>query len=136
VDDRVAVGVRARHVRDVELVAFTLKTVSRVKVIVGSATRGSALNFMPRNSDLAARRHALPHVLVRHDQRARGAEILVAAGWSKCQCVLSRNFTGFGVSLPIAAWIFGVSGANWSSIISTASSPIDRPMLPPSPVSM
>jgi hypothetical protein len=56
--------------------------------------------------------------------------------WSKCQCVLSTNRTGFAVSLAIAASILGVSGANWSSTRNTASSPTERPMLPPAPASM
>ena len=54
--------------------------------------------------------------------------------WSKCQWVLSTNLTGLGVIFAIAAVIFGVSGANWSSIRKTASSPTERPMLPPAPV--
>ena len=45
--------------------------------------------------------------------------------WSPCQCVLSTNLTGFGVIAAIAAWIFGVSGAYWSSIRKTASLPTE-----------
>ena len=53
--------------------------------------------------------------------------------WSKCQCVLIRKRTGFGESCWSAAWIFGESGANWSSTIATPSSPIVAPMFPPEP---
>ena len=56
--------------------------------------------------------------------------------WSPCQCVLRTNCTGFFVIAAIAAWIFGVSGAYWSSIRNTASAPTASPMLPPAPVSM
>src|SRR5437762_5762186 len=53
--------------------------------------------------------------------------------WSKCQCVLITNLTGFGVIAPMAATIFGVSGANWSSTRNVASSPTLRPIFPPEP---
>ena len=56
--------------------------------------------------------------------------------WSPCQCVLS-TYSSFPLfSLRIAAWIFGTSGANWSSTISTPSGPTETPMLPPAPFSM
>ena len=56
--------------------------------------------------------------------------------WSPCQCVLTTNRTGAGVTVRIAARILSLRGAYWSSITYAPSFPTDSPMFPPLPVSM
>jgi hypothetical protein len=113
-----------------------LKLVSRVKVIDGSAVRGEAVNFMPRNSIWPSTDMRFLTFSCATIAAPAPPKFSLPPVWSKCQCVFTRYFTGFGDSLAIASLILGVSGANWSSTITTASGPIDRPILPPAPVSM
>src|SRR5712691_5602774 len=109
---------------------------SRVKVTTGSATLGSGLVFMPKNSmNCSVDMRFLTFSCAKMSAPAL-PRFSLPPTWSKCQCVFSRNLTGLSVSLAISAWIFGVSGANWSSITNTASSPTETPRFPPSPVIM
>ncbi len=55
--------------------------------------------------------------------------------WSPCQWVFTTKRMGCGVKDATAARILVVSGAYWSSIRKTPSSPIETPMLPPRPLS-
>src|SRR6266487_1021689 len=110
------------------------KLMSRVKVTTGSATFGSGLVFMPRNS-------MNPSVESRFLTFSCATMIAAALPrfslppvWSKCQWVFRTNLTGLEVRSAIAAWIVGVSGANWSSITNTACSPTETPRFPPEPV--
>src|SRR6267378_1402727 len=112
------------------------KVMSRVKVTTGSATFGSGLVFIPRNS-------MKPSVESRFLTFSCATMIAPALPrfslppvWSKCQWVFSTNLTGLDESFAIAAWILGVSGANWSSITNTASSPTETPRFPPAPAIM
>ena len=52
--------------------------------------------------------------------------------WSPCQCVLMTYLT----SLPPAPCGSALSGAYSVSTTTDPSAPVDRPMLPPSPISM
>src|SRR5439155_23799121 len=112
------------------------KLMSRVKVTTGSATFGSGLVFIPRNSMKPSVESRLLTFSCATMIAPALPKLSLPPVWSKCQCVFSTNLTGFEVRFAIAAWILGVSGANWSSITNTASSPTDRPRFPPAPVIM
>ena len=53
--------------------------------------------------------------------------------WSPCTWVLMRKRMSPFEMPWTAAWMRSLRGANWSSIMTTPSSPTDSPMLPPRP---
>src|SRR3954463_5545208 len=102
------------------------------KVTMGSAAAAAGGTSRPMILPPAASRL---RTLACAKMAAVSAKLGFPPGWSPCRCVLIRNFTGLGESCWSAAWIFGASGAYWSSTMATPSSPTVTPMFPPAPVS-
>ena len=114
---------------------FQWKVRPASNVMTGSALGGACceLPIRSRNSSGFSRRRTFSWATMNAPALPRFS---LPPVWSPCQCVLSTQRTGSRETAATAAWIFSVSGANWSSTRKAPSGPTERPRFPPWPLSI